>query len=93
MIVRYTTKALVDIARVRRFIAADSVSSAHRVARDLFASCDALAELPLRGRPGLRTGTRELVVPPYVIVYRVRSGEVEISSVWHAAQNRQRSER
>jgi plasmid stabilization system protein ParE len=49
-----------------------------------------LALFPRRGRPGRQTDTRELVVmPPYLIVYRV-SGEdvVTILRVWRAAQDR-----
>jgi toxin ParE1/3/4 len=45
---------------------------------------------PYRGRPGRQAGTRELVVmPPYLIVYRVSGTEaVMILRVWHAAQDR-----
>ncbi|WP_342238846.1 type II toxin-antitoxin system RelE/ParE family toxin [Inquilinus sp. OTU3971] len=53
----------------------------------LIAAADSLERLPRRGRPGLELATRELVVTPYVIVYRV-TGQVEILRIWHGAQNR-----
>ncbi len=42
------------------------------------------------GRPGLETGTRELVEPPYIIVYEVHEeqGEVHILYIVHGAQDR-----
>ena len=39
------------------------------------------------GRLGERPGTRELVAPPYVIVYRVKDDVVEILHMWHGAQD------
>jgi toxin ParE1/3/4 len=45
------------------------------------------------GRAGLVEGTRELVDPPYVIVYKVDDDRevVEIVAIFHAAQNRAQS--
>jgi plasmid stabilization system protein ParE len=41
------------------------------------------------GRPGLVKGTRELVVPPYIVVYKVREAqEIVVLSVVHGAQDR-----
>jgi toxin ParE1/3/4 len=43
------------------------------------------------GRPGLDPGTRELVEPPYIIVYEVHEarGEIEVLYIVHGAQNRE----
>ena len=43
------------------------------------------------GRPGLDAGTRELVEPPYIIVYEVHDaqGEVHILYIAHGAQDRE----
>jgi toxin ParE1/3/4 len=46
-----------------------------------------LAIFPHLGRPGDVKGTRELVVLPYVIVYRHTGEIVEILSIWHGAQD------
>jgi toxin ParE1/3/4 len=43
------------------------------------------------GRPGLDPGTRELVEPPYIIVYEVHEaqGEVHVLYIVHSAQDRE----
>ena len=41
------------------------------------------------GRPGLDPGTRELVEPPYIIVYEIYEGrrEIEVLYIVHGAQD------
>ena len=45
-----------------------------------------LADEPHRGRAGRWPHTRELVVPPYVIPYRVKGQTVEVLRVFHGAR-------
>ena len=47
---------------------------------------DTLVMFPGLGRPGEVVGTRELVVPPWVVVYRHTEEIVEILFVWHGSQ-------
>jgi len=42
---------------------------------------------PGTGRPGEIKDTRELVVSPYVLVYRETDEIVEILYLWHGAQD------
>jgi plasmid stabilization system protein ParE len=42
---------------------------------------------PAFGRLGEVKGTRELVSPPYVVVYRSTEEIVEILHIWHGAQD------
>lgn len=92
MSVRFTRRALKDLAAIRSYIAADKPQAASRFAVELIAACDHLEYFPERGRPGLRRGTRELTtVWPYVIVYRYRAGgDIEILTIWHGARERRR---
>jgi plasmid stabilization system protein ParE len=48
-----------------------------------------LKTTPNRGRPGHRSGTRELTVTPlpYVVVYAVKAEAVEILHIDHSAQD------
>lgn len=48
-----------------------------------------LEQFPNIGRPGVKAGVRELVVPltPYLIVYRVQSETVQILRVFHSTTN------
>lgn len=40
-----------------------------------------------KGRPGRVAETRELRVEPYIVVYRVKAGAVQVLRVLHAACN------
>ncbi|WP_158925210.1 type II toxin-antitoxin system RelE/ParE family toxin [Acidisphaera sp. S103] len=90
MPVVWRARALTDVGRIIRHIAADNPVAAKRVGRELLLAGDSLTIFPHRGRPGRQAGTRELVVmPPYLIVYRVSGSDlVTILRVWHAAQDR-----
>ena len=45
-----------------------------------------LSEFPRLGAPGTAPGTRRLVVPPYVVLYREKAGEIEIIDIRHSRQ-------
>ena len=47
------------------------------------------------GRPGLVEGTRELVEPPYIIVYEVdeSADEISVLAVVHSARDRSNEQR
>ena len=51
----------------------------------------AVAGLSHMGRPGLFEGTRELLEPPYIIVYSVdeAAGAIEVIAIVHGARDRQ----
>ncbi len=79
----WTERAIADLVEIEHFIAQDRPSAAQRVATHLVSSVEHLAEFPLLGRPGPRPGMRSLLAPPYIISYRVRSGSLQILSIWH----------
>ena len=85
----WTRPALEDVREIRAYIARDSPRYAQAVADRLFAAVDRLSEHPLSGRvvPELGQPTvREVVDPPYRIVYRVRAEALEVLTVVHAAR-------
>lgn len=85
----FTDPAADDLERIRQHIGQENPAAANRIAVQLIAACDRLEHLPERGRPGMVPGTRELVALwPYVVVYRVSAGVVEILRIWHGAQDR-----
>jgi len=76
------------VIRIRRYIARFRPKAAQRMAKDLYAAAEALAEHPERGNP-TRNGWRELVViRPYRIVYRLADEAVFILRVRHTARRR-----
>ncbi len=91
MIVRWLAESLADIEHITRHISEENPRAGSRVARELLLAGDSLALFPHRGRPGLASGTRELVALwPYLIVYEVddQAGLVSVLRVWHGAQDR-----
>ena len=82
-------EALADLESIRAYLNARSPVAAVALTQRLADAMVSLEEMPMRGRPGLVDGTRELVnVAPFVVTYRVTQERVEIVRVWHKAQER-----
>ena len=80
-----------DLQDLVRTIAADSPERAESFAYRLMQQMDKLQDFPEIGRqvPEQRNSNiREIVVPPYRVIYRLRQQEkiVEIVRVWHSAR-------
>lgn len=90
MEVRWSLPAAEDLERVCERIERDSPEAARRVARTIYDSCTNLKDFPHHGRASTRmAGRRELVfsVLPYIVVYQVTEHVVEISRIFHGAQD------
>lgn len=89
MKLRWTRRALADLARIAEHIAADNPIAAADFVADVRAKVLHLQRFPLLGRIGSLQDTRELVVHRnYLITYRARADEVQLLQVWHVAQRR-----
>ena len=85
--VGWSRRALADLAAIRAYIHQSRPLAAERMAQRLKAACASLADNAERGRPTGRAGLRELtVVWPYVIRYRIKSGDVQIVRIHHGAR-------
>lgn len=87
-LVRWTERAVSDLENIKSFISRDSPSYALVVVRKLFDAVDQLRTFPDSGRvvperadPNLR----ELVRPPYRIVYRCSDDLVEVLLVFRSS--------
>lgn len=86
--VRWTEQATESLAGIKAFISQDSPAYALAVAGRLFHSVGQLAQFPDSGRVVPEHGRpeiRELVRPPYRIVYRRRPELVEILLVFRSS--------
>jgi len=56
--------------------------------REIYNAPSELLTFPGRGRPGRRTGTRELVLSPlpYIVVYQIRGEVIDIVRILHGTQ-------
>lgn len=90
MQVDWTPHSQIDVRNIRAYIAEHNRAAADRMVLRIVSAGDALVEFPNRGRPTGVPDVRELVIPgtPYLLVYRVEGGLVQILSVWHGAQDR-----
>ncbi|MBF0455607.1 MAG: type II toxin-antitoxin system RelE/ParE family toxin [Magnetococcales bacterium] len=86
----WTQNAIDCLVSIWEYIQSEHSISADDVRRRILDAPKRLSDFPDSGRYGIEPKTREVVVSglPYVIVYRVRNGSVEILSVWHDAQSR-----
>ena len=86
MTVRWTHTGLADLDSVHSYITLDNPGAASRMITSLLEAVDTLARHPGMGRRGRVSGTREFVVTPYVIAYRVGEEAIEIVAVIHSAR-------
>jgi toxin ParE1/3/4 len=89
MRVRWTTAAFDDFTRIVERIRAETPAAAHHVAQTMCKGIALLGPLPNRGRVSQAENTRELVFPPwpYVVVYEIVEGQVQVLRVFHASED------
>jgi len=85
--VRWTPEASDQLVAAVKHIQESRPNAARNVAQLVIDHIEKLATFPALGRPGEVNGTRELVIPPYVVVYRFNDEIVEILHIWHGAQD------
>lgn len=86
----WTARAQADLAAIHAFVEADSPPFATVVVRRLLKAVERLQEFPQSGRsvPEYSDATiREVILPPYRIVYRIVDLEnIHVLTVHHAAR-------
>lgn len=86
MKVRWTPTAARDLESIHAYISAENQDVASATIERIVGAIDALKRHSYIGRKGRVTGTRELVLPPYMVVYKLRRGVVEINAIIHSAR-------
>jgi toxin ParE1/3/4 len=86
-LIRWTTEAADEFEAAVKHIQQDNPTAGRNVAQAVIDRIEQLATFPALGRPGEVKGTRELISPPYVVVYRSTEEIVEILHIWHGAQD------
>ena len=76
-----------DLEALFDYVASDRPESAGKEVERIIAAVGRLEDYPGSGRPGRVPDTRELVVSPYVVAYRVKGGKIQILRVLHSARN------
>ena len=88
MKIRYTRRALRQLAEILDYIDARSPQGANNVKRRLQAVIDLLAEHPNSGRLTSKEGIRRAVARPYpyLIFYRPDASGIVVHGIRHAAR-------
>ena len=86
MTIRWTGTALRDLESLHAYIGQDNPDAAASTVERILTAIDALTRYPEIGRRGRVSGTRELVVAPFVVVYRPRRDLIELIAVLHGAR-------
>jgi addiction module RelE/StbE family toxin len=88
MKIRWTKRAIRSLTSIHEYISKDSPAAAARVAAAVLDATVQIERFPQSGRPGIRKGIRELVVPglPYIIPYRIVDGVILMLSVIHTSR-------
>jgi plasmid stabilization system protein ParE len=90
----YRRRALADLEQIHSFIAKENPVAARRVVERIGQALRRLESFPYSGRPGEKSGPRELSVTglPYLAIYRLVDVEsesfAEIVAIYHTARNR-----
>jgi toxin ParE1/3/4 len=85
--IRWTAEASDQFVSAIEHIQEDNPSAAKSVAEEVLRRVEQLTDFPHLGRRGEVQGTRELSIPPHVIVYRVADDVVEVLHLWYGAQD------
>lgn len=86
MKIRWLALAAKDLEALFSYVAKDMPESAGKEVERIIAAVGRLEDCPGSGRPGRVPDTRELVVSPYVVAYRVKSANIQILRVLHSAR-------
>jgi toxin ParE1/3/4 len=86
--IQWSLPALGDLQSAGSYIAENNPEAAGKMASRVQESVEFLVEHPNIGRPGRLDSTRELVVSgtPFIVIYRLREGMVQILRVLHHAR-------
>jgi addiction module RelE/StbE family toxin len=89
MRIRWTLPAADDLESIKNYLQERYPQFAHHTVHIIYQRIRSLKAAPYRGRPGHRSGTRELPLAPlpYVVVYSVKPDVVEILHIHHGAQD------
>ena len=86
MKIRLSSRAFHHLESIHSYISKDKPDAAANVIDRILNAIGQLGIHPQLGRVGRRKGTRELVQPPFVIVYRVLEETISIEAVLHGNQ-------
>lgn len=88
MKIAWTPGAADDLEQIADYLLEQNPAVATRIVRQIYTAANSLRKFPNLGRPGRKTGTKELVLSslPYIIIYEVVDSRIRIARILHGAQ-------
>ena len=86
MTYKVSRRAALNLVGISEYIAEDNPTAAREMMQKLWVGIEQLVKFPQSGRMGAVDGTRELVIVPYRITYRIKGDVIYIFSVIHDAR-------
>jgi addiction module RelE/StbE family toxin len=88
MELRWTEEAANDLEHITEYLLEHAPERAAGLVWEIYHAPAELLKFPLRGRPGKKEGTRELVLSrlPYIVVYRINRDMIQLVRILHGAQ-------
>lgn len=88
MELRWPQRAADDLENLADYLFHNAPWRVAELVRGLYEAPGALLAFPNRGRPGRKSGTRELVLTPlpYIVVYQISGDVIYIVRIIHGAQ-------
>jgi toxin ParE1/3/4 len=87
MEIRWFPDALADLEAIFDYSHANYPATAEGTLSEILSAIDLLRENSNLGRPGRWPQTRELVIAPYVVAYRIDGMGIVILAVHHSARS------
>lgn len=84
----WTVPALQDLVAAGEYIAQENPKAAQQMAARVKEAVEYLRDHPNLGRPGRLSDTKELVISgtPFIVIYWIKKGAVQILRLLHHAQ-------
>lgn len=79
-------RAIRDLNNIALYIAEDNPVAALEMVTLIQKRVANLADFPYIGREGRVKGSRELIIPPYIVAYKIVDDEIDIKAVIHGRQ-------
>jgi len=90
MTVRWTSTGLRDLESLHAYVAEHSErgndEAPAKTVERILAGLEALERFPAMGRRGRVAGTREFIVSPFIVAYRVKRDAIEVVAIIHGAR-------
>ena len=88
MRIRWTPADAADLQRISDYLRDHHPHYRLATIRKVYAAIHSLKEWPHLGLAGREEGTRELLFPPHVAVYRVKEQSIEVLRIYHGTHDR-----